>query len=376
MDQKRSEAGRWARIVSLASVALAVVALPAGAAEFDVNGLIAAARKEPPITVYATTGKIVDQAKAFTAKYGVTATGKKVNEVQQVELMTREAKASNIVGDVSVSGDTPSAVAQLIPDGIVESWTPPDLADSIAPGARNPLVVVSDAHVWTYNTEVYDKCPVTNVWELTQPEWKRRVAMLDPQAKPQYADFFNQMKMHGDKAMAKAYEALYGKPLKTSEKSATEAWVKAFAGNGPLLAESEAVSDAVGAPGQKTPLFGIMSTAKFRDNIDKGYKLGICSGMQPYVGYLYPGYGLIAKGTRSPNAARLFIHYLMTEEGIADQTIDGKISSNSKVPVHPKEASGIARHTRELMPYDSATALDDFDARQDWADFWRVNYKR
>src|SRR5689334_11813811 len=37
---------------------------------FDLNGLIEAAKKEPPITVYAVTGEIVDTAQAFTKKYG------------------------------------------------------------------------------------------------------------------------------------------------------------------------------------------------------------------------------------------------------------------------------------------------------------------
>lgn len=359
----------------LGTILGATFSTTAHSADFDLNALIAAAKKEAPITVYATTGKIVEQAKEFSEKYGVKATGKKVSEVQQVELMSREAKARNIVGDISVSGDTPTLVAQLIPDGILESWVPPDLANDIAPGARNPLTVVSDAHVWAYNTEVHSSCPVSNLWEVTEPKWKNRIAMMDPQAKPQYADFFNQMKAH-DQAFAAAYQAHFGKPLPAGTKSAAEAWVKGLAANGPLLAESEAVSEAVGAPKQEKPFFGVMSTAKFRDNIDKGYKLGICVGLKPFAGYMYPGYGLIAKGTKSPNAARLFIRYLMTQEGIAAQTVDGKVSGNTKVGPNPAEVSGIVRHLDQMMPYNSATAPDDFDARVDWQDLWRINYKR
>jgi len=29
-----------------------------------------------------------------------------------------------------------------------------------------------------------------------------------------------------------------------------------------------------------------------------------------------------------------------------------------------------------MFTYNTATAADDWDARQDWQDFWRVNYKR
>ena len=343
---------------------------------FNLDALIEAAKKEPPITVYAVTGKIVDTAEAFTAKYGVQASGKKVNEATQVELMIREHQAGNIVGDVSLATDVASAMGQLLPEGIVNSWTPPDIENDISEKLRNPLVVVSDPHVWTYNTEKYDKCPVTNIWQLTEPQWKGKLAMLDLFDKPLYADWFNQIETHHDADVAKAYEDLYGKTLETGEQSATAAWVKAFAENDPLLSDSSTVAEAAGAPGQAEPFFVITSTAKYRDNEAKGLKLGLCSGVQPFSGFLYPGFGLIAAQTKSPNAAKLFVRYLMTEEGIAPQTIDGKISGNAKIGLPADEASGIAKHLDELMAFDAATAADDFDKRESWQDFWRVNYKK
>lgn len=343
---------------------------------FSLDALIEAAKKEPPITVYAVTGKIVDTAEAFTAKYGVQASGKKVNEATQVELMIREHQAGNIVGDVSVATDVASAMGELLPEGIATSWTPPDLASDIPEKLRNPLVVVSDPHVWTYNTEKYDKCPITNIWQLTEPQWKGKLAMLDLFDKPLYADWFNQIETHHNADVAKAYEDLYGKKLETTEKSATAAWVKAFAQNEPLLSDSSTVAEAAGAPGQAEPFFVITSTAKYRDNEAKGLKLGLCSGVQPFSGFLYPGFGLIAGQTKSPNAAKLFVRYLMTEEGIAPQTADGKISGNTKVALPANEPSGVAKHLDELMAFDAATAADDLDKRESWQDFWRVNYKQ
>ncbi|HTN63473.1 MAG TPA: ABC transporter substrate-binding protein [Devosia sp.] len=363
-------------LIAAAAMALALMA-PASAQEaFDLDALATAAKAEAPITVYAVTGKIVETAEAFTAKYGVEATGKKVNEADQIELLIRESQSGNIVGDVSVAADVASIVGQLIPSKILENWVPPDVEADIAEANRDPLVLVTDPQVWTYNTEVYDTCPVTNVWQLTEPEWARKVTMLDPLVKPAYADWFNQLETHHDAEMAAAYEALYGKKLETTEKSATAAWVKAYAQNQPLLADSSGVSEAIGAPGQTEPYFGITSTAKYRDNEAKGFKLGVCQNMAPFSGFLYPGYGMIATGTKSPNAARLFIHYLLTEEGIAPQTVDGKISTNKAIPTNPAEASGITTMLDQLLDYDSSTAAADFDLRQDWQDFWRVNYSR
>ena len=343
---------------------------------FNFDALLEAAKKEPPITVYAVTGKIVDTAQAFTAKYGVQASGKKVNEATQVELMIRESRAGNIVGDVSIATDVASAMGELLPEGIVTSWTPPDLESNIPEKLRNPLVVVSDAYVWTYNTEKYNKCPIHNIWQLTEPQWKGRLAMLDLFDKPFYADWFNQIEMHHDADVARAYEDLYGKKLETSEQSATAAWLKAFAENGPLLSDSTTVAEAAGAPGQAEPFFVITSTAKYRDNAAKGLKLGLCPGVQPFSGFLYPGFGLIAGQTKSPNAAKLFVRYLMTEEGIAPQTADGKISGNAKIGLPADEPSGVANHLDELMAFDAATAAADLEKRESWQDFWRLNYKK
>jgi len=369
------------RAAGLAYVAAISVASMAGeaarAAEaFDLGAMIEAAKQEPPITVYAVTGKIVDTAQAFTKKYGVQASGKKVNEATQVELMIRERQAGNVVGDVSVATDVASAMGELLPEGIVTSWTPPDIEADIPEKLRNPLTVVSDAHVWTYNTEKYAKCPVTNIWQLTEPQWKGKLAMLDLFDKPLYADWFNQIEMHHDAEVAEAYEDLYGKKLDTGGATATAAWVKAFAENGPLLSDSTTVADAAGAPGQADPFFVITSTAKYRDNEAKGLKLGLCAGVKPFSGFLYPGFGLIATQTKSPNAARLFVHYLMTEEGIAPQTVDGKISGNSKINLPSDEPSGVSGHIDELMAFDASTAAADLDKRESWQDFWRTNYRK
>lgn len=375
---KRSATG-----AGLATLLLTIAVPPAWAGNawdaegFDLDALIEAARAEPPITVYDTTGKIVEIAEAFRQAYGIEATGSKVSSGAQIEMLIREGQAGNVIGDVAVVHDVPPAVAQLFPLGLVESWLPPDLAGVIPEALRDPLVVVSSPNVWAYNTEVHDACPIGNIWELTEPRWNRKVAFQDPLGKPSYTDWFNQLEMHFDAEVAAAYEAHHGVPLKTEEDSATKAWVKALAANAPLLTDSDsAAGEAVGGKGQSDPFLGLVSTAKFRDNAPDGLQLGICENLVPFAGWMYPGFGVIASRTDSPNAARLFLRFLMTEEGISAQTVDGKISSSTAVPMHPDEPSGVGGILDQLMPYDSASALDDFDLRQDWQDFWRINYTR
>lgn len=361
--------------------AVSIVAATAGSAtagsDFDLDALIAAAKKEKPITVYDSTGKIVEMAKNFAKKYGLEAEGSKVKASAQLEMIIREARANNIQGDVSIVSDAPAAVAQLIPQGFAESWLPPDLAAKIPAEYQDPLTVVTSANVWSYNTTLFDKCPVSNIWELTEPKWKAKVAMQDPLGKASYVDWFNQMAKHGDDEVRAAYKARYGKELQTDEATATAAWVKALAANAPLLTDADAAAaDAVAAPGQSQPFMGLISSAKFRDNADKGMKLGLCSDLKPWLGWLYPGVGLITKGTDSPNAAKLFVHFIMTEEGIAPQAIDGKMSTNKDVKLPADEPSGIGAALNELLPYSMSTSLDDWDARETWQDYWRMNYQK
>ncbi len=358
----------------LTTVAAGLIAGSAMAQGFDLDALVEAAKGEPPTTVYAVTGKIVETAEAFNAKYGLNVTGKKVNEAGQVDLLIREHQAGSITGSVSLASDVAVIVTDLVAQGVVESWVPGDIAPHLAESARDPLVVVSDPHVWAYNSEAQDTCPVTNVWQLVDPEFARQVAIMDPLEKPMYADWFNQLAEHHDDAMAAAYEAHYGKPFEGD--SATDAWVRAFAANGPLVADSSGVADAIGAPGQEKPFFGMLSAAKFRDNADKGYKLAICSGMQPFAGWLYPGLGVIAKGTPAPNTAKLFIHYLLTEEGIAAQSVDGKIPADPRIGLPAEEASGIGAHLGELMVWNTASSDSDLERRQDWQDIWMTELNR
>lgn len=374
---KRNMTGGNSRLLC----AMAILAMLGGTAKaqepFDLDALIEAAKQEKPITVYDSTGKIVEMAENFAKKYGVAAEGSKVKAAAQLEMIIREARANNIQGDVSIISDAPAAMAQLIPQGFAESWLPPDLAKTIPAEYQDPLTVINSANVWAYNTELFDKCPVSNIWELTEPKWKGKVAMQDPLGKASYVDWFNQMAKHGDDEVAAAYKEFYGKDIQTEETSATAAWVKALAANAPLLTDADAAAaEAVGVAGQKEAFMGLISSAKFRDNAEKGLKLGLCKDLKPWLGWLYPGVGLITKGTDSPNAAKLFIHYAMTEEGIAPQAIDGKMSSNTQAKPPADEPSGIIAVLDQVLPYSMATSLDDWDARESWQDFWRVNYRK
>lgn len=342
---------------------------------YSLKKLIAAAKKEKPITVSDTTGKIIDQAKAFSKKYGVKATGVKIAGHDQVQIVTREAQAKAVKTDVLFMTDSENAVGSLIPKGYVTSWMPPDLKKDVPAKFQDPVMVTQEPVFFAYNTQVYgDKCPIKNVWDLTDKKWRGKLALPDPQLFDYAPYWWNQLATHHDDAMKSAYKSHYGKTLKTDEDSATAAWIKALAQNSPQLEKTdENAAAAVGAPGQAHPFVGLMSAAKFRDNKELGYKLGACAGLKPFVGLAYTKIGVIATGTESPNAAKLFVHYMLTKDGIAPQTEDGKISTNKTVPVPADEPSGIAKIWDQVMVFRSDSMKDDLTKSQDWLDFWVAN---
>jgi iron(III) transport system substrate-binding protein len=360
-----------------AVVALAGLCTPALAEDFDLNALIAAAKAEDGITIYSSTSKIKKAAAAFTETYGIEATGTKSKGAAQIELVVREFQAGNVVGDVIISSDAAAALAQLLPEGMVTSWTPPDQAATIDELSSDPLVVWRDPSLWSYNNENGGDCPVGNIWEVTEEEWNRRITLEDPLNKPAFSDWFNQMETHFDDEVAAAYQDHYGEALDTSSQSATATWVQRLAANAPLLTDSSSgAAEAIGTRGQDKPFFGLVASAKYRNVSDEGLAMAICKDMKPYMGFAKPGFGLIATGTDSPNAAKLFLHFMMTEAGVLPMTKDGKMSGNSAVPPHPDEISGVVEYADRLTPHVATTGADDFDKRQDWQDFWRIHYKR
>lgn len=339
---------------------------------FDLDELIEKAQDEGPITIYDNASAVEDIAENFSEKYGIEATGTKVDAAEAQEMVTREAQSGNVVGDVVTMQDLPALKNQLLPNDFVTSWIPEDARENIDPSMQDPLVMVSDSNLWTYNDEVYDTCPITNMWELTEPEWNGKVALEDPVGANKLLDWFSQMGQFDEEALAAAYEDHFGEALETEEDSASAEWVARLAANDPILTSSnEDVSEAVGALGQSEPPVGLVSSSKFRNIEEKGYAHAVCDGLEPWEGIAQPKGVTIATGTESPHAAMLYVHYVMTEEGIEPQNSEGKISANTAIE-QPDDPSKLAEHIDELYFFDNAGLDTDWNGRQDWQNQWRV----
>ncbi|WP_055482384.1 ABC transporter substrate-binding protein [Sphaerimonospora mesophila] len=360
---------------SAASSATQALPGPSIDSSFDLNALVEAAKKEGSVLVYDSSGDIEEVAKAFTAKYGITMEGVKSDSPQTAEKMIREHAADNVTIDATMYEDGGVLVGQLIPRGVVQTWVPADLKDQIPAENQNPLLALSKATVFAYNTRLSpDGCPVKNVWDLTEPEWAGKLVMQDPLGKPTVLSFFTQLVTHGGQALEQAYQEKYGEPLKTEEESAAYEWIKRIAKNKPVLTGSdEDISGAVGAPSATEKKIAFMSFSKFRNNEDKGYHQSTCEGLVPFVGFSYPKYVAIASKSRHPNAAKLYVHFIMTEEGVKHEIGEGGVSGNSTVKpiVTPP---GLPDWQGQLFHTDPKGLVQDLHNRQGISDFWRINH--
>src|SRR5699024_8667092 len=92
---------------------------------------------------------------------------------------------------------------------------PEDAREHIDESMQDPLVMVSDSNLLTYNDEVYDTCPITNIWELTDEQWQGNVALEDPVGANKLLDWFSQMDQFDEDTLLAAYEDYYVEALET-----------------------------------------------------------------------------------------------------------------------------------------------------------------
>lgn len=342
------------------------------AAGFDLDALIEAAKQEGPITIYDETGKVTQITEAFTAKYGIEAEGVKI-ETNAIDKVKRESEADNIIADVLAISDPATVYSELLADGVVTNWVPGDVYDKLPEEARYPYLTSGNWLWWTYNTEAYgDTCPVSNIWELTDEEWTGKIAIPDPESRAMYTNIWNQASRDHDELYAKAYEEQYGEKLETEEASAFAEWLKRFAANSPSVFKSdEEVSEAVGASGQEAPPMGQMFAAKYRNNDEKGFHNAPCAGLEPFVSGATPQTMQYVTKSKSPNAAKLYIHFATSQEGMEFIMPDGKRSYNPDV-VAPEDVHGLdPLIENEAQPFSTEYLEDDYKNTVTWQDFWR-----
>ena len=287
--------------------------------EQDWAAIEAAAVAEGTVLVYANTSKVEKAAAAFMEKYpGI--------EVQAFDLggddvllkTVEEQKAEAYTGDVWFSSGGAELIGTVLPHNYVWRFVPDSTAAVTPEQYTKPLLMSRfGTSIFAYNSELNETCPITNLWELTNPEWKGKFFIEDPMNDASTLSKLITIAQHAEEMKA-AYVALYGSEpvLDDDTPDAGWLWLKRFAQNGPIPEPGgDEVDSAFATPGMTESYMAITSYSNMPDVLDGNLAFEPCWGLTPTVGIQSQSYVGIINQAPHPNAAKLWIKFVTSEEG-------------------------------------------------------------
>ncbi|MBX9469383.1 MAG: ABC transporter substrate-binding protein [Rhizobium sp.] len=320
--------------------------------------LLPQAKQEGKVTVYAFTSRIGRVEQAFEAAYpGIDMITFDMSSTEQIARIKSEAQAGLSGADVIYISDAPVVLTELVANNLLASYVPPRVAGVLAEQFKTPLLAQRlSTKVLMYNEEAHpDGSPVKNLWDLTKPEWKGRVIMVDPLQRGDYLDLMTEIVLKSDE-MASAYEASFGKPILLSdgnENAGQQFIAELFANDLVLVSSTDDVNKAIGAKGQQTPPIGFTSYSDRRDNEDEGWALQVANDVAPSNGIVFPALLAINPKPASPAAARLAVDFMMGDD-----------SETGGEGFKPFYVAGDWPTRSDIMPHEEAIPLSDFKGWQ------------
>ena len=285
----------------------------------DWAAIEAAAKAEGTVLVYANTSKVEKAAEAFMELYpeiNVQAYDLGGDDVLMKTL--EEQKAGAFTGDVWFSSGGADLVGQVLPKQYVWRFVPDSTAAYTPEEYTQPLLMSRfGTSIFAYNSELNDTCPITNIWELTQPEWKGRFFIEDPLNDSSTLSKLITYAAHPDE-VKQAYVDLYGSEpvLDDDTPDAGWLWLKRFAQNGPIPQPGgDEVDSAFATPGMTESYMAFTSYSNMADVQEGILAFEPCWGLQPKLGVQSQSYVGIINQAPHPNAAKLWIKFVTSPEG-------------------------------------------------------------
>jgi len=341
-------------------------------ATLDWAAIEAAAKAEGTVVVYANSSRIEDEIELFQAKYpDITLEGYDVDDI--ATKMAEEQKAGNVVGDVWFNSDGNILFGEFVPN----QWLWPFVPDpSLMPiTADQPFAVARyGVRALGYNFELYpDGCPINTWWQLTEAAYKGKVFIEDPLSDVSTMAILTEISQHGDE-LAAAYQEQYGKEWTTDSAygddtpNAAWLWIKKYAQNSPgLQPGGDEVVQAFATPGMTEAGVGFTSYSKYRDTLKGELVFDVCKGVKPVMGVKTSSYLAIATNAPHPNAAKLFINFVLSDEGRAPWNVIGDYPARTDQSA-PEGAIPVAE--LNVWTMDDAFIYVNISAMRD---FWTLN---
>ena len=330
------------------------------------------------VTLYSISSRCGKVAEAFMAKYPeLKCESFDISTNELLEKVTREHDAGQYVADVvHIKDQDGSLYNEYVKNKVFYLYQPADIfshIDSQYTDTATPLYI--ELTQLFYNAETYPEgSPITNIWQLTDPEWQGKIMMQNPLDNLSWGSWITGFCV-GDvpDQLAAAYKELYGEDLVLSEGCANAGYefLKRLHDNKPsYTSSSDEIAESVGTPGQSDPPVGFCASSKLRKNEDNGWVLAPVN--------LYPTTGIpaintlyVVEGCEHPAAAKLLIRFMM---GGIDGDTSGYEPFNTlggwpvRDDIEPAEGS-VPYAEMNVSPFDPDEIYVNYNTVRD---FWQM----
>jgi iron(III) transport system substrate-binding protein len=335
-----------------------------------------AAKAEGSVVVYSNSSKIEKLIEPWEALYpDIKLEGGDTDDI--AVKMGAEQEAGNVVGDIWFNSDGHLLYGEFMPNQWAWWYLPPGISEEEVTADRPYAMTRRSVDVIGYNEEINtDGCPLINWWQLTEPELKGKFYMEDPISDSSTTAKLSLIVEHADE-MAAAYQELYGREWTTDEaytedvENAGYLFLKKLAQNEPGIQpggdEVDAAFATLGMDPSVEPGYGWTGLSSYENTMEGELAMAPCYGLEPTLGILKATYAAIANNAPHPNAAKLFIRFLLSEEGFAPWNKMGAYPAVDTIPV----AEGMpARSEVVLWPSDDLFGYQNLSKVRD---FWAVS---
>jgi iron(III) transport system substrate-binding protein len=337
----------------------------------------AAAKAEGSVVVYSNSSKIEKLLEPWAELYpDIKMEGGDTDDI--AVKMAAEQEAGNVVGDIWFNSDGHLLYGEFMPNQWAWWYLPPGVVEEEVTADRPYALTRRSVDVIGYNQEIHPEgCPLTNWWQLTEPELKGKFYMEDPISDSSTTAKIALIVEHADE-MAAAYESLYGRDWTTDEAygddipNAGYLFLRKLAQNQPGIQpggdEVDAAFATLGMDPSVEPGYGWTGLSSYENTLDGELAMAPCFGLEPVVGVLKATYAAIANNAPHPNAAKLFIRFLLSEEGFDPWNKMGAYPAVEGIPV----AEGMPpRDEIKLWPSDDLFAYQNLSQIRD---FWAISF--
>ena len=250
------------------------------------------------------------------------------------------------------------------------NFVPTSVKETVAAGDQNPLIHQFINKVFIWNNKGTAAPAITNVWQLTEPQYKGNIIFKTPDAEQVNMNFLVMLTSEEWSAkLAEAYKNLYEEEIDLGDyENAGYKWIAEFLTNctfgnsDTTIAEEISQETAEGKIGLFV-LSKLRSSSVYTENLTVGQYVAAETGepIEPFSGFMYPMYAMISSNASRPYTAMLFIEYLMTQDGFQPwgKSI-GAYSTNTDVA--PNEGDlGLDAWKASLVMEDPAYILDNYE---------------